>query len=132
MEKCDNLHVLVTNIAIEKIFVYDQKMKREKYNHLLLWKQSPTRKPLVLRGARQVGKTHLLKTFGSNEYEEVAYFNFERDIRLREFFKADLAPQTIVEHLRIYSEKQLLPSKTLIIFDEIQECPKALNSLKYF
>lgn len=132
MEKRDNLHVLATNIAIEKIFVYDQKMKREKYNHLLLWKQSPTRKPLVLRGARQVGKTHLLKTFGSNEYEEVAYFNFERDIRLREFFKADLAPQTILEQLRIYSEKQLLPSKTLIIFDEIQECPKALNSLKYF
>lgn len=90
------------------------------------------RKPLVLRGARQVGKTHLLKTFGSNEYEEVAYFNFERDMRLSEFFKAELNPQTILEQLRIYSEKQLLPGKSLLIFDEIQECPKALNSLKYF
>lgn len=107
-------------------------MKRDIYNKLIEWKNSDRRKPLILQGARQVGKTYILKEFGNNEYERVAYFNFEEDRELNDFFKDKIVPEKIIEKLSIYSEKQILPEKTLIIFDEIQNSPETLTCLKYF
>lgn len=107
-------------------------MKRDIYQKLLKWKDSPNRQPLLLQGARQVGKTYILKEFGSAAYKQVCYINFEETPRCKAFFEADLKPHRIVSDLAIFLEMQIDPSSTLIIFDEIQECPKALTCLKYF
>jgi hypothetical protein len=107
-------------------------MKRDIYKHLINWKSSDRRKPLILRGARQVGKTYILKEFGKNEYENVAYFNFEEDPGLNDFFKGRIQTEKIIEKLSIYLETKILPEKTLLIFDEVQSSPETLNSLKYF
>lgn len=107
-------------------------MKRKLYTQLLDWKTSKNRKPLVLRGGRQVGKTHLLKTFGNQEYNDLLYLNFEQDPNLAAFFNGKLKPSTIIESLSTYLEKNIHINDTLVVFDEIQECPNALNSLKYF
>jgi len=107
-------------------------MRRDLYANLIKWKTSDRRKPLILRGARQVGKTYLLKEFGRNEYETVAYFNFEEDPGLKDFFKGRIQTEKIIEKLSIYLEANILPEKTLLIFDEIQSSPETLNSLKYF
>jgi predicted AAA+ superfamily ATPase len=107
-------------------------MKRDIYENLTEWKNSDRRKPLILRGARQVGKTYILKEFGKNEYENVAYFNFEEDPGLNDFFKVRIEPEKIIEKLSIYLETKILPEKTLLIFDEIQSSPETLSSLKYF
>jgi len=107
-------------------------MKRDIYQDLLKWKNSSDRKPLILQGARQVGKTYILKEFGKNEYSDTAYFNFEEDRSLNDFFIKNISPQDIIKKLSIYLEKDILPEKTLIIFDEIQESKEALTSLKYF
>jgi len=107
-------------------------MKRDIYAKLSSWKNSKDRKPLILQGARQVGKTYILKEFGKREFEDFAYFNFEEEPRLAEFFKGSLHPDKIVETLSIFIGKKIIPEKTLIFFDEIQSVPNALNSLKYF
>ena len=107
-------------------------MKRDRYSDLLAWKNLPARKPLILRGARQVGKTYLLKEFGRREYKNIAYFNFEQDPGLAGFFQGKLDPALIVQNLSLYSEKPIVPGRSLLVFDEIQNCPEALNSLKYF
>ena len=107
-------------------------MKRDIYQSLINWKKSDTRKPLILQGARQVGKTYILKEFGKNEYEDTAYFNFEENPALKEFFTGRISPEKIIEKLSIYREKSILPGKTLIIFDEVQNSPETLTSLKYF
>ena len=107
-------------------------MKRDIYHNLLEWKKSSRRKPLILQGARQVGKTYSLKEFGKNEYSDIAYFNFEEDAALNDFFKGKISPKKIIEKLSIYLEKNILPETTLIIFDEIQNSPATLTSLKYF
>ena len=107
-------------------------MKRKLYSELIKWKGSSRRKPLVLQGARQVGKTYLLKLFGEKEYSDFAYFNFEEDRSLRGLFEGRLDPSRIVENLGIYRGRKIEPRKTLIILDEIQESKNALNSLKYF
>lgn len=107
-------------------------MKRALYNKLLEWKSSSNRKPLILRGARQVGKTHLLKLFGKQEYTTCIYLNFEEDPQLNHFFIKNIAPSIILEHISIYLGQEIHPENTLLIFDEIQESPAALNSLKYF
>ncbi|MCK4762062.1 MAG: ATP-binding protein [Candidatus Aminicenantes bacterium] len=107
-------------------------MKRDFYNELLQWKQSNTRKPLILKGARQVGKTYILKEFGKKEYTNTAYFNFEEDPGLNIFFSGRIQPEKIIERLSIYSEVRILPQKTLIIFDEVQNSPETLTALKYF
>lgn len=107
-------------------------MNRDLYNQLLKWKTSPNRKPLILRGARQVGKTYLLKLFGKQEYTTCIYLNFEEDPKLNNFFMQRLAPATILEYLSIYLNQELQPENMLLIFDEIQASPAALNSLKYF
>ncbi|OAI48779.1 hypothetical protein AYO45_04140 [Gammaproteobacteria bacterium SCGC AG-212-F23] len=107
-------------------------MKRQIFKDLKHWKQDKSRKPLILKGARQVGKTYALKAFGALEYENIAYFNFENSPQLRALFSESLKPKDILKALSIESSLQIIPEKTLIIFDEIQECPEALNSLKYF
>ena len=107
-------------------------MKRLLYNNLLKWKNSKDRKPLILKGVRQCGKTWLLKEFGKNNYKNVAYFNFEGNEALQECFSQDLDVTRIIEELSILNNKAINAENTLIIFDEIQFCNKALSSLKYF
>lgn len=99
---------------------------------LIDWKNSKDRKPLILKGARQVGKTYILKEFGENNYDSVAYFNFDHDDGLENLFLNTKDPKRIIEQLSLVIGKKISPESTLIIFDEIQECPNALNSLKYF
>ncbi len=107
-------------------------MKREIHQDLLDWKHSKRRKPLILDGARQVGKTYALKQFGASEYSNVIYLNFEKSKNLADYFNADLDPKRIIQVLSLHAKADIAPGKTLLIFDEIQECPRALNSLKYF
>lgn len=107
-------------------------MERLLISQLLKWKESHSRKPLVLEGARQVGKTWLLKEFGRKYFKDVCYINFEQNDVLGEVFAGDLSPQRIIEQLSIYNGKLIEPEQTLIIFDEVQEMPRALTSLKYF
>jgi len=105
-------------------------MKRDIYSKLVEWKNSKDRKPLILKGARQVGKTYILKEFGRKEYHSFAYFNFEEDPNLKSIFTGRLSPDYIFDKLSAYFQKKLTP-EYLIIFDEIQDCPAALTSLKY-
>lgn len=107
-------------------------MKRNAIEELKKWKVSDERKPMVLRGARQVGKTWLMKEFGRTNYESFVYFNFDEEDELKSIFKANKNPHRIVELLSMIIGEKILPEKSLIIFDEIQECPEALNTLKYF
>jgi len=107
-------------------------IKREIQEKLSLWKKSSLRKPLILKGARQVGKTWLLKDFGKKEFENLAYFNFEEQPELKQFFTSTRDVRRILQNLALVHGKAIEPLKTLIIFDEIQECNEALNSLKYF
>ena len=99
---------------------------------LVNWKDKPSRKPLILQGVRQVGKTWLLKQFGSAHFEDTAYFNFEKQNELAQFFSTTRDPGRIIDNLAMVHGKAILPQKTLIILDEIQECNDAMNSLKYF
>lgn len=107
-------------------------MKRFIMDKLIEWKNSTSRKPLILRGARQVGKTYILKQFGNENYQDIAYFNFDHDDGLKSLFNSTKDPKRIIEQLVFVGGKKILPEKTLVFFDEIQECPDALNSLKYF
>ncbi len=107
-------------------------MKRDIYQQLLKWKTSGRRKPLILRGARQVGKTYILQEFGRNEYKKVAYLNFEEDPLLDDFFQQKLDPEAILTNLSLYLGWDINTKGDLIIFDEIQASAYALNSLKYF
>ena len=107
-------------------------MQRKALTQLLEWKNSSRRKPLILKGTRQVGKTWLMKEFGRLNYEKTFYFSFEKEEELSNIFEKNKDPFRIIDQLgTIYNDK-IEPEKHLIIFDEIQECPKALNSLKYF
>ena len=107
-------------------------MKRDIYQKLTKWKISSRRKPLILRGARQVGKTYILKDFGSHEYEKIAYFDFEATPDLDDIFKRNLDPSRILTDLSRLQGWEIKPAQHLIIFDEIQASNHALNSLKYF
>ena len=107
-------------------------MKRFIVDKLIKWKNSKYRKPLILKGARQVGKTYILKEFGKENYDDIAYFNFDHDTDLYNLFVNSKEPKRILEQLAFIYGKAIIPGKTLIFFDEIQECPNALNSLKYF
>lgn len=106
--------------------------KRELYQSLVAWKSSKLRKPLIIMGARQIGKTTLLKAFGKEAYEEVVYLNFEKQEELHEFFKGNKDPQKILDRIGLLYGQTIDLEKTLFIFDEIQECRDALISLKYF
>ncbi len=107
-------------------------MKRDLYKDLLNWKNASNRKPLVIRGARQVGKTWLLKSFGKQEYKHCIYLNFEEEPRLNDFFQEKLDPHVILNNIALYLNITISSENTLIIFDEIQASLTALNSLKYF
>lgn len=107
-------------------------MERHATQALIAWKSSRNRKPLILKGARQVGKTWLMKEFGKTYYDNTAYFNFDETNDLRAIFETSKDPHRIVELLSMIADEKILPEKTLIILDEIQECPEALNTLKYF
>ncbi len=107
-------------------------MKRILYNDLLKWKESKSRRPLILQGARQVGKSYLLKQLGENAFKDFHLFNFEQDKRLSLIFEKDLFPERIIKELSLVIEKNIDIENDLLIFDEIQECPNAIASLKYF
>ena len=107
-------------------------MRREIFKQLIDWKNSTDRKPLIIRGARQVGKTWLMKEFAQSQYEDCIYINFERNESLKTLFDESLEPNRILLKLAIFSGIEPRPEKTLIIFDEIQEVPRGLTSLKYF
>ncbi|WP_211318361.1 ATP-binding protein [Algoriphagus chordae] len=96
------------------------------------WKTKLDPKPLLVKGARQVGKTSLIKDFGNKYYEQIAYFNFDRQPDLQQFFELTKDPERIIQNLSLVVGFPILPGETLIFFDEIQECKEALNSLKYF
>lgn len=107
-------------------------MERFILKKLLDWKNSPYRKPLILKGVRQVGKTWALKEFGSLYYDNTAYFNFDENEEYKQFFETTKDVNRILQNLMLVSGQQILPEKTLIIFDEVQDCPKVINTLKYF
>ena len=107
-------------------------MRRLAYDQLLEWKSSPFRKPLLVKGVRQCGKTHLIKEFGKSNYDNIVYLNFEDDPGLCIHFEKDLKPLRIICDLGIYLGISIKPENTLIIFDEIQYCKCAITSLKYF
>lgn len=107
-------------------------MERALIKDLLNWKANPNRKPLVLKGVRQCGKTYLLKAFGEQYYENFAYFNFEETSALSTVFEKDYDVKRIVFELGLFNGKTITPGRTLIILDEIQECGRALTSMKYF
>lgn len=107
-------------------------MYRKAIQSLINWKSDEERKPLVLKGARQVGKTWLMKEFGEKYYDSFVYFNFDEEDELRSVFETNKDPRRIIELLSIIAGEKIFPGKTLIVFDEIQECPAALNALKYF
>jgi len=107
-------------------------MRRLLLNQLILWKKSEQRKPLMLKGVRQVGKTWLLKEFGEKYYENTAYFNFDEQGELKQYFETTKDVSRILQNLALINGAPIHPGRTLVIFDEIQECPAALNTLKYF
>lgn len=107
-------------------------MKRELSSALITWKNKSNRKPLILRGARQVGKTWLLQEFGKSEYAQTAYVNFEKSRHLKTIFESDFDTERIITALEIETGLKIQKNSTLIILDEIQEAPKALTALKYF
>lgn len=107
-------------------------MYRNKLSDLYKWKEKKNKKPLIIRGARQVGKTWLMKKFGESAYEKTVYINFENNQQIKGLFASDLKTDRIITGLELYSGHKINPENTLLIFDEIQESPGALTALKYF
>lgn len=107
-------------------------MYRTAIEEMKKWKENPKRKPLIIEGARQVGKTWLMKEFGEICYRQTVYINFDSNARMTDLFAFELEPKRIVKGLELYSGKKIDPEDTLIVFDEVQEVPRALASLKYF
>lgn len=107
-------------------------MYRIAIEKLLKWKQSKNRKPLIIEGARQVGKTWLMKEFGKQAYTDTIYINFDSNSRMADLFASDLNTDRLIMGLELYAGRKIHPENTLLIFDEVQEVPRALSSLKYF
>lgn len=108
-------------------------MERTVLEKFVFWKNKKKRKPLLVTGVRQCGKTYLIKEFGENEFEDVAYFNFDGNEALQSVFEHDFNTDRIIDELgSIVREKKIIPGATLVIFDEIQDCPRAIQALKYF
>jgi len=99
---------------------------------LIEWKENPRKKPLILQGVRQCGKTYLLLEFGTLYYDDIFYCRFDNDKSLADFFEQNLDPHRIIKDMSIFRGKDIKPGKTLVIFDEVQSCGKAITSLKYF
>lgn len=117
---------VITSLVIHK------GMRRRIYDDLLRWKGDPDRKPLILEGVRQCGKTYILREFGRREFDSVAYLNLERGESFRDLFDGELDPHRIIREVGKALSKRMVPGRTLLILDEIQACPRALTSLKYF
>ena len=107
-------------------------MERLLMQDLISWKASPNKKPLVIQGVRQCGKTFLVEDFGKRHYSDVVHFRFDKDAKVKGFFSQDLDPKRIIKDLGLARGKSIKPHETLIFFDEIQECGNAITSLKYF
>ena len=107
-------------------------MYRTKIKGLINWKLSKNRKPLIVLGARQVGKTWLIKEFGKSEFSNIVYINFEEESRLQNLFKSDLNVKRIITALEAFFETKIVAENTLIVFDEIQSAPNGITFLKYF
>ena len=107
-------------------------MYRVTIEKLLKWKESKRRKPLIIEGARQVGKTWLMQEFGRQAYAETVYINFDSNSRMANLFASDLDVNRLIMGLELYAGRKINPDNTLLIFDEVQEVPRALASLKYF
>ncbi|MBQ9324950.1 MAG: ATP-binding protein [Clostridia bacterium] len=107
-------------------------MQRDLYEQLLRWKNNPSRKPLVLQGARQVGKTYLIKEFGQNEFEQMIVLNCDKDPRVGQIFQTDLRVDRILSDIEILTGQKVIAGKTLLFIDEVGEAPRALAALKYF
>ncbi len=107
-------------------------MERLLLKKLQDWKNSPYRKPLILKGVRQVGKTWILKEFGKRYYKNTAYFNFDENEEYKQFFETTKDVNRILQNLMLVGGQKIEPEETLIIFDEVQDCPKVINALKYF
>ncbi|MCI7691169.1 MAG: ATP-binding protein [Oscillospiraceae bacterium] len=107
-------------------------MKRKITQQLIQWKNSPSRKPLILNGARQVGKTFILREFGREHYKNTVYVNLESNGIVASMFNDDISPSKLIKYLEAETREKILPNDTLIILDEIQSCERAVTSLKYF
>lgn len=107
-------------------------MKRKIEEKLIAWKEKTERKPLIVNGARQVGKTYILRKFGEEQFQNTLYINFEIDNLVAEYFKENIEPRRLLRFLETVSSQRIVLGKTLVIFDEIQSCERALTSLKYF
>jgi len=107
-------------------------LKRALYDELLAWKSSKQRKPLLLQGARQTGKTYLLQEFGRLEYDDLAYFNFEETPEIGSLFDSSLHADTLIESLSAAIGRKIRPGPTFVFLDEMQSSPRALSGLKYF
>lgn len=107
-------------------------MKRNALKQLCNWQNSSRRKPLIIRGARQVGKTWLMKEFGKQNFKNAVYINFDSNPEMAALFEGSLDVPRLISGLQIYAGEKIVPEKTLLIFDEVQEVPRALTSLKYF
>ena len=108
-------------------------MKRLVYEKFISWKSKKNRKPLLVTGVRQCGKTYLIKEFGDNEFEDMAYFNFDGNEGLKSVFDYDFNTERIIDELgSVIYGKRIVPGQTLVVFDEIQDCPRAIQALKYF
>ena len=107
-------------------------MERLLMQDLISWKDNPNKKPLVIQGVRQCGKTFLIEDFARRYYSDVVYYRFDKDAKIKDFFEQDLDPERIIKDLGLARGKAIKPHETLIIFDEIQECGNAVTSLKYF
>jgi predicted AAA+ superfamily ATPase len=107
-------------------------MKRKILQQLISWKNNPKRMPLIVNGARQVGKTYILKEFGNRHYSQVVYINLETNLSVNSYFDTDINPLRIIQYLETVNNTRIIPGETLIILDEIQSCTRALTSLKSF
>ena len=106
-------------------------LQRKAYDDFLKWKSAPDRRALLVTGARQVGKTYLIREFGRNEYEVFLEINFIETPKAREIFEGDLDADTLVANLTAFTKVPLVPGQTLVFFDEIQECPRARTAMKF-
>lgn len=112
--------------------MYIMKIERDIINQLKAWKDNPDRKPILLKGARQIGKTWVMEAFGKECFKYCVKFDFDKQQELKSVFQATKDPQRLIKELALYQDQPIVAGDTLIIFDEIQECEEALNSLKYF
>ena len=110
----------------------NMKVERDIIKQFKAWKETPDRKPILLKGARQIGKTWAMEAFGKECYKYCVKFDFDKQPELKSVFKISKDPKRLIKELTLYCEEPIIAGETLIIFDEIQECEEALNCLKYF